>query len=79
MSTAPWNPGAEDPADYISSLAAGVCLLILNQGTKEYEIQLAIRDARLECARLMPEKLELFDLVYGARFERLREQFREHD
>jgi hypothetical protein len=77
MTALPWQSQPDDPADYISTLARHVCQLICTEDVKAYEIALAIREARLECARLLPEKIELFDLVYGARFERLKEQFRE--
>lgn len=76
MTELPWQSQPDDPADYIATLAIHVCQMICSEEVKSYEVSLAIREARLECARLLPEKVELFDLVYGSRFERLKGQFR---
>jgi hypothetical protein len=31
----------------------------------------------MECLRLFPERMQLYDLVFTSRFRRLREQFRD--
>lgn len=74
-----WLSHPDDPADYIASLVSRVCQLILSEEVPDYEVVLAQRAARLECLRLLPEKIDLFDLVYGARFARLKAQFRDID
>ena len=53
-----------------------VARMILTSTFSNLDCVLAERELRMECLRLFPEKMELFDLVYAARFRRLREQFR---
>ncbi|MHC4942123.1 MAG: hypothetical protein ACYTG7_03805 [Planctomycetota bacterium] len=42
------------------------------------EIDLTIEEEKLRdlCARLFPDRLDLFEMIYSARFQRLKEQFR---
>ena len=37
---------------------------------------LAEWELRMECLRLFPDRMELFEQIYESRFQRLREQFR---
>ncbi len=69
-------PDAEDPAELIRRHADRVASMILTSTCTDLEIALAERELRMECLSLLPDRMELFDRVYVARFRRLREQFR---
>jgi hypothetical protein len=74
---APWEDAdAGDPADALRRGADRVASMIVTSTYSDLECALAERDLRMECLRLLPDRMDLFDLVYAARFRRLREQFR---
>ncbi len=50
--------------------------MIVTSTYSDLDCALAERELRMECLRLLPDRMELFDLIYAARFRRLREQFR---
>ena len=52
-----------------------VCEDIIRQELPLEAIERRIDKARLEAAVAAPDQLELFDLIYLSRFERLLEQF----
>jgi hypothetical protein len=66
----------DDPAELLKRSADRVAQMILTSSYSDLECALAERELRMECLRLLPEKMALYDLVYTARFRRLREQFR---
>jgi hypothetical protein len=72
------DPGFEetDPATTLQRLADRVASMIVTSTYSDLECALAEREARMECLRLLPERMELFERIYVARFRRLREQFR---
>jgi hypothetical protein len=51
---------------------------IVNTDLPWIDITLRIEALRREAERLFPSKMTLFEHVYVRRFERLREQWREH-
>jgi hypothetical protein len=53
-----------------------VASMIVTSCYSDLECALAERELRMECLRLLPGKMELFDFIYASRFRRLREQFR---
>lgn len=57
-------------------MADRVASMIVTSSCTDLECALAERELRMECLRLLPGKMDLYDLVYTARFRRLREQFR---
>ncbi len=72
----PTVDGLEEPAEHIRRMADRVASMILTSSFSDVECALAERDLRMECLSLLPDKMSLYDLVYTARFRRLREQFR---
>ena len=50
--------------------------MIVTSSYSDLECALAKRELRMDCLSLLPDKMELFELIYEARFRRLREQFR---
>jgi hypothetical protein len=41
------------------------------------DVEIEKAELREECARLFPDKLALYDMIYESRFQRLWEQFRD--
>ncbi len=65
-----------DHADTLKCKADHICSLIVGSECRENEIDREIRNLRSWCADYLPDRVELFDLIYLSRFQRLREQFR---
>jgi hypothetical protein len=72
----PSSLGKEDPAVILQRKADRVASMIVTSSYSDLDCALAERDLRMECLRLCPDRMTLFDQVYGARMRRLREQFR---
>jgi hypothetical protein len=73
-------PGERDEAEEagraLQRMADRVASMILTSSYSDLDCALAERELRMECLRLCPDRMELYDLIYTARFRRLREQFR---
>ena len=65
-----------DPAVILRRQADRVASMIVTSCYTDMECALAERELRMECLSLLPDRMELFDLIYTSRFRRLREQFR---
>ena len=74
--TPPGDEGGQDPASELQRHADRVASMIVTSTYSDLECALAEREVRMECLSLLPDRMELFDMVYTARFRRLREQFR---
>jgi hypothetical protein len=70
------DPIKPDPAEILQRQADRVASMIVTSCYTDLECALAERELRMECLVLLPERMELYDLVYTSRFRRLREQFR---
>lgn len=66
----------DEAGEMLQRMADRVARMILTSSCSDLECALAERELRMECLRLLPEKMALYDLVYTSRFRRLREQFR---
>jgi hypothetical protein len=71
----PAEPDAESAAE-LKRKADRLCALIVASDYPDVDIDIEIRNLRRWCERRLPDRIELFDLVYASRFRRLREQFR---
>jgi hypothetical protein len=77
MSLAPWeSEEREDPAVLLQRRADKVASMILTSTYSDLDCALAERELRMDCLRLCPDRMQLYDWIYTARFRRLREQFR---
>lgn len=56
-----------------------ICFLIVATTMPRHEIELERMNLRGQAISLFPEKLDLYEMVYESRFNRLWEQFRESD
>jgi hypothetical protein len=66
----------EEPAAVLQRHADRVASMIVTSSYSDLDCALAERELRMECLSLLPDRMELFDLIYTSRFRRLREQFR---
>jgi hypothetical protein len=73
---APLGPESDEPAELLGRGADRVASMIVTSSCTDLECAIAERELRMECLVLLPERMELFDRIYAARFRRLREQFR---
>jgi hypothetical protein len=68
---------APDPALELQRRADRIASLIVASDYPDVDIDIEIRNLRRWCEEQLPDRLELFTLVYESRFRRLREQFRD--
>jgi hypothetical protein len=72
----PVGPESDEPAELLRRGADRVASMIVTSSCTGLACAIAERELRMECLVLLPERMELFDRIYAARFRRLREQFR---
>ncbi len=72
-------PETPDPAAELRKRADRISRLILSTDYPEIDIQIEIADLRRWCREQLPERLDLFEMVYVSRFRRLMAQFRAGD
>ena len=65
----------EGRADFVREIADDVSRRIRDGLVSEDEARDLAAGLRFQAGLLMPERLEAFDRIYGARFERLIRQF----
>ena len=66
---------AESRSDFVREIADDVSRRIREGLVAEPEARELAAGLRFQAGLLMPERLEAFDRIYGARFERLIRQF----
>ena len=66
---------AESRADFVREIADDVSRRIRERLVAEPEARELAAGLRFQAGLLMPERLDAFDRIYGARFERLIRQF----
>jgi hypothetical protein len=62
--------------DILRRRADRVCSLILISDYPDIDIEIEMGKVREVCEELYPDRLWLYDMIYEARFQRLRDQFR---
>lgn len=75
-STPPKAHEPEDAARILQRQADRVASMIVTSCYSDRECALAERRLREVCRRLCPDRMDLYEWIYTARFRRLREQFR---
>jgi hypothetical protein len=69
------SPGSGDLDGELQRRADRVTALILYSDYPDVDIDIEIAKLRRWCAERLPERIELFEMIYVSRFRRLREQF----
>jgi hypothetical protein len=54
-----------------------IAFLIVASDYERIDVEIEKAELRQECARQFPDKLDLYDMIYESRFQRLWEQFRD--
>ena len=67
--------GREKMAE-LQRAADRICSLILYTDYPEVDVLIERAKLRERCEELFPDRVELFDMIYESRFDRLWEQFR---
>ncbi len=67
----------EEPARVLQRRADRIAFLIVATDYPDIDIEIEIRNLRRWCAENLPDRLELFEMVYASRFSRLWQQFRD--
>jgi hypothetical protein len=60
----------------MQAVADHVSFLITSTDYPKVDIDIETKKARIRCEELFPDRVYLFDMIYGSRFRRLWEQFR---
>lgn len=61
----------------LQRMADHVCMLIVGTDYPEIDIEIEKAKVRQRCEELYPDKMELYEMIYESRFNRLWYQFRE--
>jgi len=61
----------------LQRMADHVCSLILISDYPEIDVEIEKSKVRDICEELYPDRMDLYDMIYESRFNRLWEQFRE--
>ena len=61
----------------VQRMADWVCTLILSSDLPAIDIEIEKNKVRERCLELYPDREQLYEMVYGSRFQRLWDQFRE--
>ena len=62
--------------DWLKRKADRISFLIVASDLPDIDIQIEEENLREACSQLFPDRLYLFEMIYAARFRRLKEQFR---
>jgi hypothetical protein len=60
----------------LAAMADAVCRLIVSTDYPEVDVAIEIEKVRTRCEELFPDRMELFEMIYESRFDRLWEQWR---
>ncbi len=66
----------KEKAREIQEEATRICQMILDESCAKVDIEIAKGKLKHRVAELFPDKVELYEMIYESRFERLWEQFR---
>jgi hypothetical protein len=60
----------------LGQMADKVCFLIVSTDYPEVDVRIEQEKVRARCEELFPDRMELYEMIYESRFERLWSQFR---
>lgn len=69
------NQFDQERVDRLKEIVDPICQAIRRRAMTQAQALEAIANARVEAAIVAPDQLDLYDRIYGSRFERLLEQF----
>jgi len=62
--------------DELKQMAERICVLILDTDYPEVDVLIERAKVREKCEELFPDRIDLYDMIYESRFDRLWQQFR---
>lgn len=62
--------------DLLKRMADRISFLIVASDYPDIDVEIEIEKLRERCRQLFPDRMALFEMIYVARFNRLKEQFR---
>ena len=68
-------PSGREKMALLQRGADRICVLILSTDLPEVDILIEREKLRTLCEEFFPERVGLFDMIYGSRFDRLLAQF----
>lgn len=66
----------KEKAREIQEEGSRICQMILDESCPKVDIDIARQKLRNRAAELFPDKIDLYEMIYEARFNRLWDQFR---
>ncbi|MEW6357414.1 MAG: hypothetical protein AB1696_13880 [Planctomycetota bacterium] len=63
----------------LQRMADEVCRLIVFTDYPHIDVVIEGQKVREKCEALFPDRMDLYEMIYESRFERLWEQFRAHE
>jgi hypothetical protein len=61
----------------LAGMADRVCQLILLSDLPDVDVAIEKEKVRARCEELFPDRMDLYEMIYESRFQRLWEQWRE--
>jgi hypothetical protein len=61
----------------LSKMADRVCQLILMNDYPDVDVAIEKEKVRARCEELFPDRMELYDMIFESRFQRLWDQWRD--
>ena len=71
-----YPPRESKRMERLKRMADRISFLIVSTDYPEVDILIEEEKLREECKTLFPDRMDLFEIIYIARFKRLKEQFR---
>lgn len=62
---------------WLKRRADRISFLIVATDLPEIDLLIEEENLRVDCRRMFPDRMDLFEMIYAARFKRLKEQFRQ--
>ncbi|HUW35118.1 MAG TPA: hypothetical protein VM223_26200 [Planctomycetota bacterium] len=73
------QPAAREGMRELQRMSHRICTLILTEDYPEFDILLERQKMRRRAEEMFPNGMDLYDMIYEARFDRLLEQFRNEE
>lgn len=71
------NSAGREAMQELQRMVHRVCTLIFDADYPEIDIILEREKVRQRCEELFPDRMDLYEMIYESRFDRLMEQFHE--
>ena len=73
------RPNPREGMRELQRMSHHICALILSSDYPEIDILLERQQMRARAEELFPDRMDLYDMIYESRYDRLLEQFRNEE